>query len=317
MEQQRSFLARPWVAALLASFCAILWGSVYPAIKSGYTLFSVGADDTAAKMAFAGLRFVVGGLLVFLFRAFQPAQKQRLSSLDAKDWTKIGALALVQTTVHYTFFYIGVSYTSGAKGSILNSSTVFFSALLAHWAYTNDKVTIKKAVGILIGFAAVILVNLDDSLGFSFTITGEGFILAAAFLHSFSALFSKRLSLRIDPVLMTALQLFFGGLLLLLIALLMGASFPMSTASGYLLLGYLAALSAVAFSLWTLLLKHNKVSSITIFNFLVPVSGTLLSAIILGESVLRLEYLISLPLVVFGIVLVTHSPDTPGSELKR
>ncbi|HOE84476.1 MAG TPA: DMT family transporter [Sphaerochaeta sp.] len=311
MEQKRSFLARPVVAALLASLCAILWGSAYPAIKSGYTLFSVGGDDTAAKMAFAGLRFVVSGLLVFLFRAFQRGEKQPLSSLDGKDWTKIGALSLVQTTVHYTFFYIGVSYISGAKSSILNASTVFFSALLAHFAYTNDKVTVKKAIGILLGFAAVILVNLDDSLGFSFTVTGEGFILIAAFLHSFSALFSKRLSRRIDPVLMTALQLFIGGFLLLLIGLIMGSPFPRSTASGYLLLGYLAALSAIAFSLWTLLLKYNKVSSITIFNFLIPVSGTLLSALFLGESVLRLEYLVSLPLVVAGIVLVTHSRDVP------
>ncbi|MCK9547338.1 MAG: DMT family transporter [Sphaerochaeta sp.] len=307
MEDKPSLLARPLVAALLASFCAILWGSAYPAIKQGYLLFQVGSDDTAAKMAFAGLRFATSGVLVFLVRAFQGGEVQQLTSLNGKDWTKVGALALVQTTVHYTFFYIGVSYTSGAKSSILNASTVFFAALLAHVAYTNDKVTVQKAIGILLGFCAVVLVNLDGSFGFSFTLTGEGFVLIAAFLHSFSALFSKRLSRRIDPVLMTALQLFLGGLVLLFIALIMGAPFPTSTVGGYLLLAYLAAMSAIAFSLWTLLLKHNKVSSITIFNFLIPVSGTLLSALFLGESVLRLEYLVSLPLVVAGIVLVTQA----------
>ena len=307
MEDKPSLLARPLVAALLASFCAILWGSAYPAIKQGYLLFQVGSDDTAAKMAFAGLRFAASGVLVFLVRAFQGGEVQQLTSLNGKDWTKVGALALVQTTVHYTFFYIGVSYTSGAKSSILNASTVFFAALLAHVAYTNDKVTVQKAIGILLGFCAVVLVNLDGSFGFSFTLTGEGFVLIAAFLHSFSALFSKRLSRRIDPVLMTALQLFLGGLVLLFIALIMGAPFPTSTVGGYLLLAYLAAMSAIAFSLWTLLLKHNKVSSITIFNFLIPVSGTLLSALFLGESVLRLEYLVSLPLVVAGIVLVTQA----------
>jgi drug/metabolite transporter (DMT)-like permease len=307
MNQKKSFVSRPVVAAILASFCAFLWGSAYPGIKSGYEFFSVGADDTAAKMAFAGLRFALSGALVFLFRAFQSGSKQKLSSLTSGDWTRVVALALMQTAVHYTFFYIGLSYTSGAKSSILNSSTVFFAALLAHFAYTNDKVTLQKAIGILLGFAAVILVNLDGSLGLSLSLTGEGFILIAAFLHSFSALFSKRLSSRIDPVLMTALQLFLGGVVLLIVGLLMGAPFPSSSGGGYLLLAYLAALSAIAFSLWTLLLKHNKVSSITIFNFLIPVSGTLLSALFLGESIFRLEYLISLPLVVAGIVLVTQS----------
>ncbi len=307
MEAKKSLLSKPLVAALLASFCAVLWGSAYPAIKQGYLFFSVGADDTAAKMAFAGLRFALSGLLVFLFRAMQRGAKQPLRSLERADWGKIGVLALLQTTIHYTFFYIGVSYTSGAKSSILNSSTVFFAALLAHFAYTNDKVTLKKALGILLGFAAVILVNLDGTLGLSFALKGEGFILIAAFLHSFSALFSKRLSGRVDPVLMTALQLFFGGLILLVIGLVMGSPFPQSNVGGYVLLAYLAALSAVAFSLWTLLLKHNKVSSITIFNFLIPVSGTLLSALFLSESVLKVEYLLSLPLVVAGIVLVTHS----------
>ncbi|MDY0303663.1 MAG: DMT family transporter [Sphaerochaeta sp.] len=307
MEQKKPFLARPAVAILLASVCGILWGSAYPAIKQGYIFFSVGSDDTAAKMAFAGLRFLLSGLLVFLFRAFQPHEKRPLTSLSGGDWAKVGVLALLQTTIHYTFFYIGVSYTSGAKSSILNSSSVFFAALFAHFAYSDDKVTIKKAIGIILGFAAVILVNLDDTLGLSFTLTGEGFIVIAAFLHSFSALFSKRLSKRVDPVLMTALQLFIGGFILLLIGLFMGASFPKSSGGGYLLLLYLAALSAVAFSLWTLLLKYNKVSSITIFNFLIPVSGTLLSALFLGESVLKPEYLISLPLVVAGIVLVTRS----------
>ncbi len=64
--EKQSILAKPLVAALLASFCALLWGSAYPAIKLGYELFAVGADDTPAKMAFAGLRFALAGLLVFL-----------------------------------------------------------------------------------------------------------------------------------------------------------------------------------------------------------------------------------------------------------
>jgi len=305
--EKQSVLAKPLVSALLASFCAILWGSAYPSIKLGYELFSVGADDTSAKMAFAGLRFALAGLLVFLVRSVQRGPKQPMRTLTVKQWGSVLLLGLLQTTIHYYFFYVGVSYTTGAKSSILNASSVFFSALLAHFFYANDKISARKGIGILLGFLAVIIVNFESSLTLSFSLQGEGFILIAALLTSMCALYSKRASKQIDPVLLTAMQLFFGGALLLCIALLQGASFPKSSIAGFCLLAYMAALSAAAFSIWTTLLKHNKVSSITVFNFLIPVFGTLLSALILGESVLRIQYLASLPLVAVGVILVTYS----------
>lgn len=300
-------LSRPLIASLLASLCAMLWGSAYPSIKLGYELFLVGPDDTAAKMAFAGLRFTFAGLLVLLFRYFQQGEKQRFKSLDGKAWLQILMLGLLQTTIHYAFFYIGVSYTTGAKSSILNSSSVFFSALLAHWVYTNDHISLRKGLGILLGFISVVMVNFEPNLGITFSLKGEGFVVIAAFLTSASALYSKRVSRKIDPVLLTSMQLFLGGLILLALALSQGASFPTSSLGGYVLLLYMASLSAVAFSIWTTLLKHNKVSSITVFNFLIPVVGTFLSALLLGESIFRLQYLLALPLVVSGIVLVTYS----------
>lgn len=97
-------LSRPLIASLLASLCAILWGgSAYPSIKLGYELFLVGPDDTAAKMAFAGLRFTFAGLLVLLFRFFQQGEKQRFKSLDGKAWIQILMLGLLQTTVTMPF----------------------------------------------------------------------------------------------------------------------------------------------------------------------------------------------------------------------
>jgi len=227
--------------------------------------------------------------------------------LDGKAWLQILMLGLLQTTIHYAFFYIGVSYTTGAKSSILNSSSVFFSALLAHWVYTNDHISLRKGLGILLGFISVVMVNFEPNLGITFSLKGEGFVVIAAFLTSASALYSKRVSRKIDPVLLTSMQLFLGGLILLALALSQGASFPTSSLGGYVLLLYMASLSAVAFSIWTTLLKHNKVSSITVFNFLIPVVGTFLSALLLGESIFRLQYLLALPLVVAGIVLVTYS----------
>ena len=308
-EERTSRLSNPFLASALAILCAFLWGSAYPAVKLGYELFAVGVDDTAGKLAFAGIRFTISGVMVLLFQAITNRPKsgvytQGLRSLQADQWVRILLLGLMQTTVHYYFYYIGLSYTGGAKASILNSLTVFFSAILAHLFYMNDRLTNRKGIGIVIGLIAVILVNYECGLGLSFLIRGEGFIMTASFLAAASSLYTKRASRTIDPVLLTGAQLASGGALLLLIGLCSGASFPNGGVAGFALLSYMALLSAVAFSLWSSLLKHNKVSSITVFYLLIPVFGTLLSALILGESILRLQYMIALPSVAVGIYLV-------------
>jgi drug/metabolite transporter (DMT)-like permease len=67
------------------------------------------------------------------------------------------------------------------------------------------------------------------------------------------------------------------------------------------ILSYLALLSSVAFALWSLLLKYNRVGMIAPFNFLIPVSGAVLSAIFLQESIMEWRYALALVLVCFGI----------------
>ena len=62
----------------------------------------------------------------------------------------------------------------------------------------------------------------------------------------------------------------------------------------------------MAFAIWTVLLKYNRVGQVSIFNFLIPVFGAVLSAIFLGESILELKNVVALGLVCLGIFLVTQ-----------
>ena len=75
----------------------------------------------------------------------------------------------------------------------------------------------------------------------------------------------------------------------------------MHSLSAVAILGYLTLLSAVAFALWSMLLKVNRVSMIAPFNFVIPVAGTVLSAIFLGENILDIKYAVALVLVCSGI----------------
>ena len=76
------------------------------------------------------------------------------------------------------------------------------------------------------------------------------------------------------------------------------------------LLTYMVLLSAVAFALWSLLLKHNPVGLVSVFNFLIPVFGVVLSAIFLGESMFEWKNLVALILVCGGIWMVSTAPKT-------
>ena len=172
----------------------------------------------------------------------------------------------MQTTIHYYFYYIGLSYTSGAKASILNSLTVFFSALLSHFFYKDDKISSTKAFGIVIGLFAVTLVNWSPSLGLSFKIKGELFIMMASFFAATSALYSKRAA-NVLTLFYCCFAISLGGSLLLIIGLVLD-HFSAVILPGGSCLPY--GTSSAVVSLVSKFTKHNKVSSITVFYFLIP-----------------------------------------------
>ncbi|QXB20230.1 DMT family transporter [Lelliottia amnigena] len=291
--------ARKNVAYACATLCCLLWGSSYSAIKSGYELFQIATDDIPSKVVFAGYRFLFAGLLLLIFAL---AQRKPIARLTPRQFGQLSLLGLTQTTIQYTFFYIGLAYTTGVKGSIMNATGTFFSVLLAHFIYQNDKLSYNKTIGCILGFAGVMLVNFNSGLmDFSFVWNGDGFVILAAFILSAATLYGKRISQTVDPTVMTGWQLAIGGLVLVVGGYSTGGTLEVHSIEAVAILGYLTLLSSVAFALWSVLLKVNRVSMIAPFNFVVPVAGTVLSAIFLGENILDIKYAIALVLVCSGI----------------
>ncbi len=290
---------------VLATLCCALWGSAFPAVKSGYALLHIAREDIASQLVFAGWRFALAGLILLFVAA---ALKKPVLRLERRQTAQVALLGLTQTAIQYVFFYIGLAHATGVKSSIMNSTSVFFSVVLAHYLYADDRLNGRKALGCLIGFLGVVVVNLGGSgLEFDFSLRGEGFIVIAAFVLAAASIYGKRVSRQFDPMIMTGWQLFIGG------AALTGAGWAagghleaLNAASGALLL-YLALLSSIAFAVWSVLLKHHPVGLIAAFNFLIPVFGVTLSAAFLGESMFKWSYLIALILVCGGIWLVTRS----------
>ncbi|WP_244833666.1 DMT family transporter [Clostridium sp. BJN0001] len=289
---------------LLAAISCFLWGSAYPSIKYGYFLFNIASVNVSSKLIFAGYRFALAGILVIIAGYF--FRGKGILKLNRKDFFEVAFLGMIQTTFQYIFFYIGLTYTTGVRGSIINSTGTFVSIILSHFIYKNDKISLKKILGCVIGFAGVILVNIGSksvsSLGFSFY--GEGFVFIAAVFFALSAIYSKHITRRLDTVKASGFQLLIGGIILILSGFSTGGSLHGFTIKSSILLIYMALISSVAFVLWTELLKYNKVGVICVFNFLTPVFGSILSAIFLRENIFDFYTLISLFLVCIGIYVV-------------
>lgn len=290
---------------LIALLCTFLWGSAYPFIKIGYKLFAIDTSYVGNTILFAGYRFFLAGIFTLLFSFFS---QKKICLPKRSNLKRIAILGFVQTFLHYIFFYIGLSHTSGSKGSIIYAANTFITIIIAHFIYKNDKLTISKSFGCFIGFFGIILVNLNGGFHQPFTFLGEGFMLFSAITYSIGSLISKSVSIEEHPLISTGYQLFFGGLLLILFGICSGGKITTFTLQGGILFLYLSALSSIAFTLWLFLLRYNSVGKITIFNSLIPVFGTLLSGLFIGENIFRFSCLFSLLCVSLGIYFVNYNP---------
>ena len=304
------------VTLLTAFFCCVLWGSASPAIKIAYSLFRIGPEDTASRIMLAGARFMIAGVLTIMFGsvlAKRPLIPKRTS------WQKIAVLALVQTVGQYYFFFMALANTSGVRGSIINASGNFIAILFAAFIFRFEKMTVRKLMGCLVGFAGIIMIlggvqALMD--GGAVTMAGEGAMLIADFFYAASGCLIKIFSRDENPVTLSGWQFLLGGAVLFAIGSLIGGHLVFySTACVWNLL-YMGFISAGAYTLWGVLLKYNPVSRVSILGFINPVMGVLLSALFLGEGTeaFSMRGLLSLILVSAGIIIVNTSSAKKALE---
>ncbi len=313
----KSKLNNIWVVFFLAMLCCFLWGSATPAIKTGYRIFSINPDDTWAIILFAGLRFFLAGLLVIIF---QSLMEKKFIKPEKKAFPSIFKLCLAQTVVQYYCYYVGLAHTSGVTGTILSGAGGFCSIILACLVFRQEKFTSNKIIGVLMGLFGIIIMNISFSgkTTIHFSFMGEGLILLAQISYALSGILVKKYSKDFSVVMLSGYQFILGGLIMIASALAAGARIDMNVGfSSYVLLLYMALISAVAYSLWGVLLKYNPVSRVTIFHFMVPLFGVLLSAIFLNEidQALQLNKLLALLLVSLGIYTVNRKNSKEPSNL--
>lgn len=293
---------RPMWVALFATTAAFVWGLAYPFIKMGYAHFSITPEMTGSKILFAGVRFTVCGLIILVVSA---SAGRSMAMRKRSDWFFMLLYALLNTTLHYAAFYIGLSYSAGSRAAILNSLSVFILVILACVFFRSDRLTWSKLVGCGIGFTGILALNLGGGESGRFTMLGDGMIILNAICSAVAGLLTRGLARRVDVFVGTGYSLALGGLLLLAPAVCMQATFPQVTLYGLAILLVLIGISAVGFLLYNKLISCNPVGKVAIFNSLIPVVGAVSSCLCLGEP-FYWKYIVAGALAAIGIYVINR-----------
>lgn len=307
MQQSKNkVFTNTFIVAAAAILCCALWGSATPFIKIGYELI-LPHKDTPSTILFAGIRFFIAGIITVLIYSIA---RGKVLYPKKENLGKVALVGLFQTVIQYLFFYIGLANTTGVKGTVISGSNSFFALLIASLIFRQEKLTFKKIIACIIGFAGIISVNLNG-LDFNMNFTGDAFVLFSTIAYAISSVLIKNYSKVEDPVVISGYQFIMGGAVMIIVGALTGGVVVFTGAVAISVLIYLSCLSAIAYSLWGVLLKHNPVSKVTIFSFMIPVFGVVLSNIMLTEksNVSPINLIIALVLVCTGITILNYKKE--------
>lgn len=287
-------LSVPLQAILLSILIHTLWGGNPIAAKLGFEVFP------PAWSAF--IRFVLGIATIALWCLYKGHRlwPQRY------EWVpiiKIGSLFTLQILL----MNIGFSLTSGINGAILISTNPLFAALFAHLLISSDRLTMTRSVGLIIAFCGVCLTLIQSTQhGFSIGVTGDWICIASACLLGFRLIASANVMKQVDPFRLALWQMMFSlpfyAAIGIMTETILWSAFSYTVVLGLLYQGVIVAGLGFMASLW--LISRYKPSVMTGFSFLSPVSGVLLAAILLGESISSLV-IAGTALVAVGMVLIT------------
>ena len=297
-----SIFQRPAWVVTFALTAAIAWGWAYPLIKLGFGEFGITGEMTASKMLFAVIRFAISGLIVLVIAR---GKGKSFGVVRPRNWWYLLLFALLNTTFHYAFFYIGLSHSEGARAAILNSMGVFLVVLLACLFFKSDRLTAQKILGCVVGFAGILILNVGGGQSGQFTWMGDGMIILNALCSAFASLMTRGLRTRVDVFVGTGYSLSVGGALLIIPGLMLGGTLPRVTAVGLVILGLLIAISTLGFTLYNKLLSCNPVGKVAIFNSLIPVVGAVTSCLCLDEP-FYWKYLWAAVLATAGIYIINR-----------
>lgn len=297
--------ATPGLRISIIISLTVIYALCFAAIKAGLAF--------APPLLFAGLRVLIGGVVLFILAFFlrQPLLPPR------GDWAGIVALALTATTVAFGAMFLSPGRTGAGIASVLGNTQPLMVVVLAA-LFLGERMTASKWVTLAFGFTGVSLIA-GRALGGpdAYGMAGALLALGASLGASVGNIIFKRLAIQGNLLLITAWQLVLGSLPLLVLAALVEQDRRVIWNAEFVgLLLFLALVgTALANAVWYWLLQREEVGRLTMFLFLVPVLGLGIAALTFGERISLLEGIGSaLTVIGVGIVELSNARSRPAVQ---
>ena len=286
---------------LLALLTMLLWGSLFPMVKLGFTAYRV--VGTADILLFAGIRFVICGGVICAYAAIRDKSTYQPAG-GSFVWILLSGLFAI--ILHYSFTYAGLELTDSSKTALIKQIGALFYVCFSFLFIKSDKPTAKKIIAALIGFCGIIALNISED-GFTFRV-GDVLILCASFCTVFSNVISKKVFEKVEPITATGISQLFGGIVLLAVGMAMGGSVQFAMDSSLWIMGYICAASIVSYCIWFGIVKSGELSKLFIIKFAEPVFACVFGAWILGENIWKIQYLVAFVLI-SGSIWLSNLPN--------
>lgn len=279
-----------------------LWGSLFPCIKIGYKAFSISGTDIPAILMFAGTRFTLCGIVI---SAIALLKRDKIEKPKLKSINTILLIGIFSIILHYAFTYIGLSSTDSSKTALIKQLGSLLYVCFAFLFVKNETFNAWKIIGAALGFTGIIAINFTSD-GISFSI-GDVLILLASVCTVVSGVLTKKIAKNHSPFWITGISQLSGGIVLIIAALIMGANMLSYDWYSLGVFAYICTASTIAYVLWNYILKTSDLSNMFIIKFAEPLFACIFGALLLGEDILKWQYLAAFVLISAGIILGNKS----------
>lgn len=293
-------------AVLYAIAACALWGTVYVAIKAGL-------NHGLRPLSFAGVRFLIGGLILMA----AAGARGRLA-FSRSEFRKFALLGLFQTGLQNALFFTGVKLTSAGTAAIFINTQPFFVILLAPLFFKFSRITPLRLIGVSIGFLGVALAVSGPGEVPEGYAPGIAALVGAGLTWACSSIAAKMLMAGKDAMAVTAAQMTMGALPLLLVGIAVEGN-PLAgvDTTGLAMLGYLAVFAtSIPFFAWYKALGYGEVGRVAVFSFTLPVLGVISGWLLLDEP-LGPYIFAGMTLVAAGIIIVNTAGTAYFKNLRR
>jgi len=281
---------------LYALVVMLLWGTLFPMVKLGYGPY--GISSTGDILFFAGVRFTVCGAVISLYALITDRDSYKAVLPSLVPILLSGLFAII---LHYAFTYSALKLTDSSKTAILKQIGALFYVCLSSLFFKDDKLTVKKLIGALLGFVGVVAINArSDGIRFNM---GDALIIAASFCTVFSNVISKKVFASVKPITSTGISQLFGGIILLIVGKTMGGSMTFAWNPSAFIMIYICLASIISYCFWFTVVKSGELSKLFIIKFAEPVFACVFGALLLGENIFRVQYLVAFLLIAGGVYI--------------